>query len=224
MESPEIQVGPIIHALTQSTREDQARVLDKYFLPNAYFVHPFCRVPSFGDYKIPFTNRTVNSLWLVFQIYQWYHVLSPDIKLDINSVAFDEKQKLLYVTLHQTFTLWFVPFSLWQAHVKLVTVLNLEHLPIDTHSKPILDETASDTNVNNPLYPKRYFIKGQEDHYQIEDFVKFVAPWGASVLWTFWQLFATLVCAVGVAFLRVPIAVFREYVLGSDSRTIKAKQ
>ncbi|XXG98557.1 hypothetical protein Hte_004882 [Hypoxylon texense] len=224
MDVPESQVPYIIRSLTQSTREDQRRVLEKYFLPNAYFIHPFCRVPSFGDKKIPFTNQSVNSLWFVFFIYQWYRILSPKIELDINSVAFDKKQNLLYVTLHQTFTLWIVPFSLWQANVKLVTVLNLEHLPVGPDGKPVLDAAPSATDANSDLYPKRYFIKGQEDNYQVEDFLKFIAPWGASMLWTIWQLFATLVCVVGVTLLRVPLAWFRENVLGLDSRAIKTKQ
>lgn len=224
MDFPESEVPYVIRSLTQSTREDQRRVLEKYFLPNAYFIHPFCRVPSFGDTQIPFTNRTVNSLWFVFFIYQWYRILSPKIELDIDSVAFDKKQNLLYVTIHQTFTLWFVPFSLWQSNVKLVTVLNLEHLPVRDDGKPVLDSDLEDSNVKSTLHRKQYFIKGQEDNYQVEEFLKFVAPWGASVLWTVWQLCATLVCAVGVALLRVPITLIRENVLGSDSRAIKAKQ
>lgn len=143
-------------------------------------------------------------------------------------VAFDKQQNLLYVTLHQTFTLWFVPFSLWQAHVKLVTVLNLEHLPVDKTNKPILNgdgaSSSSASASDSDLVKKRYFIKGQEDHYQVEDFLKFIAPWGASMLWMLWQLFATVVCALGVGLLRRPIAWFRGHVLGSDSPTITQKE
>ncbi|KAI1769512.1 hypothetical protein GGR53DRAFT_461234 [Hypoxylon sp. FL1150] len=227
MERPESQIRGIIRSLTEGSREEQERVLEHYFLPDAYFTHPFCRVPSFGDYVIPFTNRTVNSLRFIYLIYQWYHVLSPDIKLDIDSVAFDKQQNQLYVSLRQTFTLWFVPFSLWQANVRLVTVLNLDYRPIDETGKPTLsvDGAASvptsdaDSDIN-----MQYFIKGQEDHYQVEDFVKFVAPWGASFLWILWQLFATVICAVGVALLRGPVAWFRKHILGADSWTIvKAK-
>ncbi|KAI0171876.1 hypothetical protein GGR52DRAFT_445720 [Hypoxylon sp. FL1284] len=227
MDSPEREVEGVIRSLTQSSRENQRKALEQYFLPNAYFVHPFCRVPSFSNVNIPLTNRTVNSLWFVFFIYQWYHVLSPDIKLGIDSIAFDKQHNKLYVTLHQTFTLWFVPFSLWQANVKLVTVLNLERLRTDAHGNPVVDEDSpalvNGDGRTNGVLPRRYFIKGQEDHYQIEDFVKFVAPWGASVLWQLWQLFATLVCAVGVALLREPVALLRQNMLGRDSRTIKTK-
>ncbi|KAI2624250.1 hypothetical protein GGR54DRAFT_568175 [Hypoxylon sp. NC1633] len=228
MEYPEIEVGSVIRSLTQYSREQQRLALEDYYLPNAYFVHPFCRVPSFGNYSIPFTNTVVNSRRFLFFVYQWYRILSPEIKLDINSTSFDKKTNLLYVTLHQTFTLWIVPFSLWQANVKLVTVLELERLPVDKNHKPINDrETpvpADDDLRLTHQPPKLYFIKGQEDHYHVEDFLKFIAPWGASLLWKAWQLYATFVCMVGVALLRIPILLFRERVLGLDSSAIKKMQ
>ncbi|KAI1806152.1 hypothetical protein F4811DRAFT_551108 [Daldinia bambusicola] len=219
MDYPEQQIQHIIRSLTQYSRDDQWTTLEDYFLPDAYFVHPFCRVPSFGNYKVPFTNSTINSRKLVFYIYQWYRILSPDIKLSIDSTSFDKSKNLLYVTLRQTFTLWFVPFSLWQANVKLVTVLELQQLSTDKGHKPLLGNSA--TPLNGERRPKLYFIKGQRDHYQIEDFLKFIAPWGASVLWMAWQLYATIICTVGVIFLRTPIALFQKYVLGRDTRAIK---
>ncbi|KAI1386360.1 uncharacterized protein F4822DRAFT_444756 [Hypoxylon trugodes] len=229
MDNPEDQIQYVIQSLTLHAYRDQKRTLEDYFLPNAYFVHPFCRVPSFNDYKIPYTNWTINSRMFVFYIYQWYRILSPEIKLEVNSTSFDQKNNLLYVTLHQAFTLWFIPFSLWQANVKLVTVLELEHLPIDERNKPLLGNRDAQGSVNgdsaiNDEPWKLYFIKGQQDHYHVEDFLKFIAPWGASLLWNFWQLWATLVCALGVIFLRTPIAFLRGRVLGLDSSAIKKKQ
>lgn len=247
MDYPEQQIQHIIRGLTQYSRDDQWSILEDYFLPDAYFVHPFCRVPSFGDYKIPFTNLTTNSRQFVFFIYQWYRILSPDIQLSIDSTSefapiqqqmmklvlnnwlliyqgFDKNKNLLYVTLRQTFTLWFVPYSLWQANVKLVTVLELQRLSIDKHHKPLLDETPIPVDADlalTPDPPTRYFIKGQQDHYQVEDFLKFIAPWGASLLWIAWQLYATLICAIGVLLLRFPIALFQRRVLGRDISAIK---
>ncbi|KAI1377798.1 hypothetical protein F4677DRAFT_47902 [Hypoxylon crocopeplum] len=225
MENPEQQVPNVINALTMHTRQDQRQALEDYYLPNAYFVHPFCRVPSFGDFNIPFTGTTLNSRWFVFLIYQWYRILSPDIKLKVKSTSFDKKNNLLYTTIHQTFTLWFVPFSLWQANVKLVTVLELERRFVDKNHKPLPDsriptQTGNDLSLT-PQPRTLYFIKGQQDHYHVEDFLKFIAPWGASLLWMAWQLFATLVCAVGVGLLRVPIALFRGRILKMDSAAIK---
>lgn len=92
MDTPEVQIRPIIHALTQGSREDRQEALEKYFLPNAYFVHPFCRVPSFDNYDVPFTNSTVSSRWFISLIYEWYRILSPDIKISIDSTG-----KYLYI-------------------------------------------------------------------------------------------------------------------------------
>ncbi|KAL7627548.1 hypothetical protein AAE478_001741 [Parahypoxylon ruwenzoriense] len=229
MDYPEAEIPQVIRSLTQYSRQDQATALENYFLSDAYFIHPFCRVPSFGDITIPLTSWAVNSRWLVSLIYRWYRTLSPEISLDIDSTSFDKRTNLLYVTMRQTFTVWFVPFSLWQANVRLVTVLELRRLPVDEHHKPLLGGNVSPgyTEGDLGLTPqplKLYFIKGQEDHYQIEDFLKFVAPWGASLFWTIWQLCATLVCAMGVALFQWPTAIFRERILGLDSWVVKKKQ
>jgi hypothetical protein len=58
--------------------------------------------------------------------------------------------------------------------VRLVSVLQLEHSTADG----------------------KYYIAGQKDLYQVNEFVKFVWPGGAVVVWL-WQCFATLVCVVG---------------------------
>lgn len=136
-------------------------------------------------------------------------------------IAFDQRASLLYMTVHQKFTLWFIPFNLWQANVKLLTVLELAALPVDEDNHPrraitTTDHSGSssssstnhndgDNNHNNydhydtSAQPRtRFFIRGQEDHYQIEEWLKFIAPWGASMLWVAWQLFATCICAFGV--------------------------
>lgn len=96
MENPVREVPGVIAALTQGNSDDQARVLEDYFLPDAYFVHPFCRVPSFRDFALPFpvpfftgspSRRTVNSRRLVLMIYEWYRILSPKIVFTIDSVG-----------------------------------------------------------------------------------------------------------------------------------------
>ncbi|KAI5868530.1 hypothetical protein GGS23DRAFT_34999 [Durotheca rogersii] len=227
MDYPEVQITHVIRSLAQHSLEEQSDTLNDYFLPDAYFIHPFCRVPSFADIGIPFTSLAVNSRWLISLIYQWYRVLSPDIKLSVDSASFDKGAGLLYVTIRQTFALWFVPFSLWRSNVKLVTVLELQRMPVDRHQKLLSRETTQplpdDEGNHTPAEQTRklYFIKGQEDHYQVNEFIKLVAPWGASLFWVAWQLCATLVCAVGVALFRWPAALFRERVLGHDSKAIR---
>ena len=101
--------------------------------------------------------------------------------------------------------------------MKLVTVLELAQLPVDGNNRPrgYTTTTGPDHDTNNntnggssstqdddqggSVGPRtRFFVRGQEDHYQIEEFLKFVAPWGAAPLWVAWQLIATLLCALGV--------------------------
>ncbi|RYP78602.1 hypothetical protein DL769_003163 [Monosporascus sp. CRB-8-3] len=212
MDHPVREIPGIITALTQGNSEEQAKTLEDYFLPDAYFVHPLCRVPSFGDHAIPFPfslltsrTRTPNSRWFLLMIYNWYRILSPKILFTIDSVAFDQRASLLYLTMRQTFTLWFVPFDLWQAKdVKLVTVLELALLPVDEDGRPLSRAaaplTAADGDHRRQQQDRsRFFVRGQEDHYHVEEWLKFIAPWACSLLWMAGQLFSTLVCAVGVA-------------------------
>lgn len=207
MENPEQEISGVIHSLTEGTREEQAKALDDYFLPNAYFVHPYCRVPPFQstEVRIPLTDIkwTVNSRWLLSIIYQWYKILSPKILLEVDSTSFDSRTNSLYATIRQTFTIWLVPFDLWQANVRLVCLLKLAHLPVDENKQPLLQNESEqiDHNENTATPSKRYFIRGQEDHYQINDALKFILPLGASPLYYVWQLLATFLCAIGVALL-----------------------
>ncbi|KAH9908783.1 hypothetical protein F4778DRAFT_796217 [Xylariomycetidae sp. FL2044] len=219
MDNPEKRVPEIIAALTMGTSDDQERALMDYFLPNAYFVHPFCRVPSFNNINLPFISLPIPSRWLLLMVYKWYRILSPEIKLTVDSTVFDRKTNLLYCSIRQTFTLWFVPFSLWQANVKLVTVLKLEHLPVDAHGRPLSNQAD-----DHSLGPHRlFFIKGQEDHYQVEEFLKFIAPFGASMLWQLWQLFASLLCVAGVMVFW-PVMVIRNIVLPNGGRRVIKEQ
>ncbi|KAJ2976493.1 hypothetical protein NUW58_g8071 [Xylaria curta] len=209
MENPEEEISGVIHSLTQSTRKEQEKTLNEYFLPDAYFTHPFCRVPSFEPrrVRVPFSNIewTIGSRVLILLVYQWYKIISPRILLKVDSTSFDRRTNSLYATVRQTFTIWIVPFSLWQANVRLVCLLELAHLPVDKDKQPlILEDGFTEKNRDNNTavsWEKRYFICGQQDHYQTNDMLKFIAPFGASACLCLWQLFATLLCAIGVAFL-----------------------
>ncbi|KAI1327143.1 hypothetical protein F5Y16DRAFT_372773 [Xylariaceae sp. FL0255] len=203
MDNPPRQIEGVIKALTEGSNEQQEEALKTYFLPNAYFVHPFCRVPAIDPRTVwlPLIgNFNFNSRGLLLLIYKWYHILSPKITLEVDSTAFDKRTNLLYATIRQTFTLWFVPFSLWQANVQLVCLLELAHLHIDDRGRPTASQASNGEDDDTALSgKKRYFIRGQQDHYQVNEFVKFVAPFGAATMWYVWQIIATLVCAVGVA-------------------------
>ncbi|KAH8680903.1 hypothetical protein BX600DRAFT_504654 [Xylariales sp. PMI_506] len=197
MDSPEHDIGGVITALCQGSKAEQAAALQRYFTEDAHFTHPFCRVPSFSGIKIPFINENFNSRWLIMLIYQWYRILSPHIDFEIESKVYDQRTKRLYLTIHQVFTIWFIPFSLWQSHVSLVTVLYLDHLPADGNNHGVIAGRKSIT-TDDLTGTTLWYIRGQEDLYQVNEFVKFVAPWGASVLWYGWQILATLASALGV--------------------------
>ncbi|KAI0529869.1 hypothetical protein GGR58DRAFT_281477 [Xylaria digitata] len=217
MENPEEDISGVIRSLTQGTRREQEKALNDYFLPDACFVHPFCRVPSFGTrvVRLPFTNTqwTINSRSLIHLIYQWYKIMSPTIQLEVESTAFDKKANSLYATVRQTFTVWVIPFSLWQANVKLVCLLDPELLPVRENNQPLLPRTESAheySNNNSATSPRRrYFIRGQQDHYQLNDVLKFIAPFGVPALYYLWQLFATFLSVIGAALLW-PVTSFYE--------------
>ncbi|KAK8118851.1 uncharacterized protein PG998_003477 [Apiospora kogelbergensis] len=141
---------------------------------------------------LPFGGKLESRTFVRF-IYEWYRILSPKIQIAINSKVFDQQHNLLYLTIHQVFTLWFVPFSLWQAKVKLVTVLELVYLPVDEDGQLSDDGTVIPPDDKRTRY--RYFIRGQEDNYQMTEWLKFIAPWGGHILWYAGQLVSTLICS-----------------------------
>ncbi|KAI1133109.1 hypothetical protein F5Y10DRAFT_129554 [Nemania abortiva] len=219
MENPEEEISDVIRSLTMGSREEQKGALHNYFLQDAYFVHPFCRVPSFKSrqIRVPFTNIefTINSRLLVLFVYQWYKIMSPKTSLEIDSTSFDSRTNSLYVTIRQTFTLWIVPFSLWQANVKLICLLNLVHLDgYENLREPLVENRREQQNGEKEasISPKSlYFIRGQQDHYQSNDMLKFIAPFGASTLYYFWQLFATFLCVIGATILWPVTSVYERY-------------
>jgi hypothetical protein len=98
----------------------------------------------------------------------------------------------------------------------LVTVLHLEKLPVDSNTgKPLLrsiDAEAVATAPGDRTVESRYFIRGQEDLYQVGEFLKFVVPFVGNGLWMLWQLFATGLCVAGVLVFW-PVTWVREYVV-----------
>lgn len=101
--------------------------------------------------------------------------------------AFDQKSLLLYVSIHQTFHIFFLPRFIYNANVSLVAVLRLSHVP----------ETYGGSNG-------KYFIASQEDLYQTNEFIKFFMPLGVgtALVWL-WQAAVTLIC-IACALLLAP--------------------
>ncbi|KAL4952279.1 hypothetical protein BDW69DRAFT_168082 [Aspergillus filifer] len=166
MEDPVKEIPKVIHLLTQSPPSLQETTIDRFFTSNASFVHPFCRVWSYDG-----------SRWAVKKIYQWYKIMSPHIDLKVNSVAYDKDNLKLYVSMHQVFSIWVIPFH--TAPVNLTTVLSL----------------TTDADADGE---KRYYITKQEDLYQTDEFIKFVVPYGGQLAVLMWHAFATLFSIMGV--------------------------
>jgi hypothetical protein len=82
LNSLERQVSHIIHLLTEGSPAEQKDALDAYFLPDASFTHPLCRVPSFTHISLPLIGE-INSRWVIWMIYRWYKILSPRIVLNV---------------------------------------------------------------------------------------------------------------------------------------------
>ncbi|KAI8363421.1 hypothetical protein B0O80DRAFT_433659 [Mortierella sp. GBAus27b] len=182
MEHPAQDISSVIHTLTQGSPEEQRCAIETYFTSDVAFQHPFCRVPSFSDIQVPWAGK-INSRWVIWMIYRWYKVLSPTIVLKVHSTVYDEQQQVIYSQISQVFSLWFVPF--YKAHVNLLSVLHLSPSRNDL------------TGIN------KYYIKKQEDHYQFNEFVKFVFPLSNVVL-GLWQISVAISCVVG-ALLFAPI-------------------
>ncbi|KAI7817184.1 hypothetical protein BC939DRAFT_466734 [Gamsiella multidivaricata] len=175
MEHPVQEISSVIKGLTQGSPAEQKHVLETYFTTDAAFQHPFCHVPSFSNVSVPLVG-VVDSRWVIWMIYRWYKILSPRIALKVHAAVLDQRQQILYVQISQVFSLWFVPF--YKSHVQLVSALHLSR-------------TSDDS---------KYYIHKQEDLYQVNEFVKFVWPYGDIVL-TIWQCFMALLCVVGALLL-----------------------
>lgn len=78
----------MVRSLCQGTPDEQRRTIDRYFTPDAEFVHPFCVAPRFGqgDIAVPGLRR-LSSRDALRGIFQWYRMLSPRIVIDIDTAC-----------------------------------------------------------------------------------------------------------------------------------------
>ncbi|KUI68318.1 hypothetical protein VM1G_04384 [Cytospora mali] len=121
----EHEIQYVVRSLCQGTPDEQRRTLDRYFTPDAEFVHPFCVVPRFNRgalKRVPLLNK-LSSRDVVRGVYQWYRMLSPKIEMEFDSVLLDRARDKIFLDIRQTFSVWFIP--MYHAHVRLVTVLDL---------------------------------------------------------------------------------------------------
>ncbi|KAH6976868.1 hypothetical protein EDB80DRAFT_757484 [Ilyonectria destructans] len=198
MENPTKEIEGVIKALTHGNPKKQEATLSRHFLQNASFSHPYCHVPSFSKGLIPFF-KGLDSRWVLLAIYRWYRILSPHIDIKIDSVAFDQSREILYVTIRQTFAVWFIPF--YKAPVRLVSVLQLTQQPATSAPEDSMVSNGSDRDKN------LYYITSQEDLYPATDCFQFLLPKLGPLIWFMWQLFSTCLCVMG-SLLFLPLYVF----------------
>ncbi|KAI9668468.1 MAG: hypothetical protein M1831_001222 [Alyxoria varia] len=181
MNDPVKEIEGVIRQLTQTTPSKQRRAIETYFTKDAAFTHPICRTGSFDG-----------SRYLIRGIYRWYKIMSPRIDLQVNSIAYDAPNQILYVNISQVFRIFFVPF--YAARVNLTTVLHLIRR----------DSIYSDGGRS------KYYINCQNDLYQINEIIKFALPFGGPVLVWVWQILAALVCLMA-AVACWPVSLWEEH-------------
>jgi hypothetical protein len=175
----ETEIAHVIHLLTQSPPSTQLATLNKYFTPSSSFIHPFVRTGSWSQ------GDGWNSRWVISRIYRWYKILSPVIKLNVHSVAFDKTNNILYVSITQTFRIFaLIPLG-YKANVGLVTKLRLSHV-----------ETG------------KYYIQEQEDLYQTTEFTKFL--WGGIFLVVIAFQYFSLVACILLSYVGLPVSLIEE--------------
>ncbi|KAF4585655.1 flavin-binding monooxygenase-like protein [Ophiocordyceps camponoti-floridani] len=194
MDNPVQDISGVIASLATGDPTEQQATLDNYFLSEASFSHPLCRVPSFAKGTVPFAPG-VDSRAIILQIYRWYRTLSPHIDITVDSAVFDKRTGRLFVEIHQTLAIWFLP--LYRARVRLITLLHLRQ------GSPSEDGRSGGTGRERG----RYFIAGQEDLYTINDCCQFLLPGLGPLMWYAWQLFSTGLCVLG-AFVFMPVYLY----------------
>jgi hypothetical protein len=177
---PESEIPHIIHLLTQSPPSTQLATLNRFFIPTASFTHPFVRTGSW-DLGNGFTSR-----WAMAQVYRWYKIMSPQIALDVTSVAYDKTNTILYVGVEQSFRIFPIAPLGYRADVSLTTKLLLQYNEQDS----------------------KYYIKSQDDLYQTTEFSKFVWFGIWRLVWV-WQFLSTVICLL-LAYLGAPISWLEE--------------
>ncbi|KAJ6510612.1 argonaute-like protein [Mycena sanguinolenta] len=140
MQNPVDEVGAAVSLLTAAVSpEIQKAAFSKYFAPDAGFRHPMCHVaPGPGS-----RDR-------ILAIFQWYRIMSPNLKITTNSVVHDSANNTLLLDVVQEFHIRLSPFK--PAPSRLLVRLTLRE-------------------VNGLQY-----IAFQEDFYHPDDFMALIVP------------------------------------------------
>ena len=133
-----------------------------------------------------------------------------------SAVYKDEDGGIVYVGVRQKFGIWFVPFY-GKADVRLVAVLHLEKrmVPPEGNQRVALTNGYDDEGEPSRSKPL-YYVKSQQDLYQLNDFVKFGDCFGVLGLFTtIGQLIAALVCSL-LALIFWPMSWVEENLIGGN--------
>ena len=189
---------------------------------------------------------TLNSRRLIAAIFRWYKILSPHITLGVESVAWDAARYTLFVSMHQRFALWFVPLYAAHVRLivelQLETHVDGEGQDNNSYAAVAAAHAANyrgDNNNNNnaantsrgrlvngmpnvpgtsPNPPRtRYYIRRHEDHYQINEVLKFFSLGFGAWLWMLTQLFATALCVGGAVVVDTALGI----VFGTKKKALK---
>ncbi|EGN97700.1 hypothetical protein SERLA73DRAFT_184505 [Serpula lacrymans var. lacrymans S7.3] len=101
MQNPQREIVQIAQLLTSSAESDaQQKAVLNYFTTNASLRDPLCVVES-----------SPNSRDTILGVYQWYRILSPNTRSNIQSILYDRELDLIDLEIVQVFKARFSPFK-----------------------------------------------------------------------------------------------------------------
>lgn len=138
--------------------------------------------------------------------------------LGVDADGGGEDGGIIYVGVRQKFGIWFVPFYR-KADVRLVAVLHLEKRTSPPGENPRSIVLTNGYDESQPWRTRPlYYIKSQQDLYQVNEFFKFFDYTGVlGLLAIVFQLFSTLACTV-LALLFWPVSWVEERVIGGNQQ------
>ncbi|KAI0033187.1 hypothetical protein K488DRAFT_78010 [Vararia minispora EC-137] len=140
MQNPKQEIEHVFGLLTQAhTATVQAEALNRFYTYDAAFRHPLCTVPS-----APGSRKEI------LGIYRWYRIMSPTIQGDVETIAYDEENSIIYLEVVQKFHIWLSPLPVHPA--RLIVRLRLR----------------KDGDL--------WYVCEQEDFYHPEDLLALVLP------------------------------------------------
>lgn len=174
MEDPASEISGIIHNLCEAPSVVQRKTIETYFLPDASFVHPFCYLPS-----------SPTSRKRLLGIYQFYKILSPQVRIDIHEVTYhpspgsDPNRASMYVDMSQWFRIgalaWIYPWVYVSLVVKLEFVRRVDLETSDRGLTSFASGSAA-REGGGLIEGGKWYIRSQEDLYQTNEWAKFVFP------------------------------------------------